>query len=82
MAEYIIMFARSARKELERLSADVVGRIFPRIEALAQNPRPPGCRKLRGAENLWRIREEVSEAYEVTLEQVRACLTFAAQMLA
>jgi uncharacterized protein (DUF433 family) len=26
--------------------------------------------------------EEVSEAYEVTLEQVRACLAFAAQMLA
>jgi len=56
MPEYTITFARSARKELERLSADVVGRIFPRIEALAQNPRPPGCRKLRGFENLWRIR--------------------------
>lgn len=26
--------------------------------------------------------EEVSEAYEVTLEQVSACLAFAAQMLA
>jgi len=26
--------------------------------------------------------EEVGEAYEVTLEQVRACLAFAAQMLA
>ena len=56
MPEYTVTFARSARKELERLSADVVGRIFPRVEALAQNPRPPGCRKLQGSENLWRIR--------------------------
>lgn len=56
MDETTITFAQSARKELERLSAGVVSRIFPRIEALAQNPRPPGCRKLRGFENLWRIR--------------------------
>ena len=56
MPEYTITLARSARQELERLSARVVGRIFPRIEALAQNPRPRGCRKIRGFENLWRIR--------------------------
>jgi len=56
MPDYTITFAQSARKELERLSASVVNRIFPKIEALAQNPRPPGCRKLRGFENLWRIR--------------------------
>ena len=26
------------------------------IQALAQNPRPPGCRKLTGSKNDWRIR--------------------------
>ncbi|MFH0351856.1 MAG: type II toxin-antitoxin system RelE/ParE family toxin [Chromatiales bacterium] len=26
------------------------------IQALARNPRPPGCRKLTGTENDWRIR--------------------------
>jgi mRNA interferase RelE/StbE len=26
------------------------------IERLATNPRPKGCRKLEGADNLWRIR--------------------------
>ena len=31
-------------------------RIFPKIEALAKEPRPKGCRKLRGEKNLWRIR--------------------------
>jgi len=56
MPDYTITFAQSTRKELERLSTSVVNRIFPKIEALAQNPRPPGCRKLRGFENLWRIR--------------------------
>ena len=56
MADYSITFARSARKELESLSAPLVQRIFPKIEALAKGPRPKGCRKLRGEKNLWRIR--------------------------
>jgi mRNA interferase RelE/StbE len=56
MPEYTITFAQSARKDLERLSASIVNRVFPKIEALAQNPRPAGCRKLQGVENLWRIR--------------------------
>ena len=56
MAEFTITFARSARKDLERLHATVVNRIFPKIEALAKNPRPPGCLKLKGSGDLWRIR--------------------------
>ncbi|MBU0494420.1 MAG: type II toxin-antitoxin system RelE/ParE family toxin [Chloroflexi bacterium] len=56
MPEYTITFARSARKELERLSSRVVRRVFPAIEALARDPRPLGCRKLQGVENLWRVR--------------------------
>jgi mRNA interferase RelE/StbE len=55
-AGYAITFARSARKELEKLDAPLVGRILPLIQSLAQNPRPPGCRKLSGVQNLWRIR--------------------------
>jgi len=56
MAEYRVTVARPARKELEALDAPLVSRIFPRIEALATDPRPPGCRKLRGERHLWRIR--------------------------
>ena len=56
MADYSITFARSARKELESLNAHLVQRIFPKIEALAKEPRPKGCRKLRGEKHLWRIR--------------------------
>lgn len=56
MIRYSISFARSARKELERLDEPLVSRIFQRIEELAEIPRPVECRKLVGQENLWRIR--------------------------
>ena len=56
MADYSITFARSARKELESLDATRVQRIFPGIESLAKEPRPKGCRKLRGERDVWRIR--------------------------
>ena len=56
MADYSIVFARSARKELESLPTKLVQRIFPTIEALATEPRPRGGRKLTTEKNLWRIR--------------------------
>ena len=56
MIDYTITFARSARKELEALQRNLVDRILPRIENLATDPRPHGCRKLTGAKNRWRIR--------------------------
>jgi mRNA interferase RelE/StbE len=56
MADYTVVFARSARKELESLDGSLVKRIFPKIAALAKEPRPDGCRKLKGEKLLWRIR--------------------------
>lgn len=57
MADYSISFVRSARKELESLSAALIGRILTKIELLSKNPRPAGCKKLKGAhDDLWRIR--------------------------
>ncbi len=56
MADYAITFARSAARELELLSTALVERIFPKIEALAIDPRPRRCKKLRGELSLWRIR--------------------------
>lgn len=38
------------------LTSTVVERILPRIRELADNPRPPGCKKLHGFKNRWRIR--------------------------
>jgi mRNA interferase RelE/StbE len=54
--EYRVVFARSARRELERLEGIIARRIISRVEALATDPRPPGCVKLQGCADLWRIR--------------------------
>jgi mRNA interferase RelE/StbE len=51
-----VRIGRSAAKELEALPGKVVQRIATKIDALAQQPRPSGCRKLKGADDLWRIR--------------------------
>lgn len=56
MPKYSVRFVRSARKELENLPGDALNRVFPRIEALGETPRPAGCKKPRGAKDLWRIR--------------------------
>lgn len=56
MAKYAVELKASARKELERLPAKLVQRIFPRLEALAMEPRPAGCKKLKGGDAEWRIR--------------------------
>lgn len=56
MVEYSVVFARSARHELEVLDPSVIRRILPKIESLAMSPRPHGARKLAGEKYLWRIR--------------------------
>jgi mRNA interferase RelE/StbE len=53
---YRIFLERAAEKDLRRLAHDVHDRVIAAIQALARNPRPPGCRKLAGTENDWRIR--------------------------
>jgi mRNA interferase RelE/StbE len=56
MANYSIIFARSARKELEALEPRIVSRVLRLIEALELQPRPVGCRKIRRERSLWRVR--------------------------
>jgi mRNA interferase RelE/StbE len=53
---YRVALTSSAAKELEKLPNQVVARIFPRIERLASDPRPPGCKKMQGGDREWRIR--------------------------
>jgi len=53
---YRILLERAAERDLRRLSAEIHDRIIQAIQALARNPRPPGCRKLTGTQNDWRIR--------------------------
>ena len=56
MASYRVVLTSSAEKELKELSAQLNARIVPRLENLASNPRPPGCKKLKGGDREWRIR--------------------------
>jgi mRNA interferase RelE/StbE len=56
VADYRIALTSSAEKELKKLSGQLIARIVPRLENLASNPRPPGCKKLKGGNAEWRIR--------------------------
>lgn len=56
MARYSLEIKQSAQRELDSLDDSVFRRIDRKILALADNPRPPGCTKLRGYKNGWRIR--------------------------
>jgi mRNA interferase RelE/StbE len=53
---YRVLLERAAEKDLARLSHEVHDRVIVAIQSLANNPRPPGCRKLIGGKNDWRIR--------------------------
>jgi mRNA-degrading endonuclease RelE of RelBE toxin-antitoxin system len=45
---YSLEIKHSAQRELDALDDAVFKRIDRKILALAGNPRPPGCKKLRG----------------------------------
>jgi mRNA interferase RelE/StbE len=51
-----IIFERQAEKMLRRLPTDLLHRIDQAVMGLAQDPRPAGCRKLRGYQDLYRLR--------------------------
>jgi mRNA interferase RelE/StbE len=53
---YQILVARSAEKDLLRLPVEMRPKLVAAIRPLAENPRPPGSRKLVGSVNDWRIR--------------------------
>jgi len=52
---YQVILPKSVQKELNRLPDDTAGRILDALSELKEQPRPPGCKKLRG-ESAWRIR--------------------------
>ncbi|MEW6229649.1 MAG: type II toxin-antitoxin system RelE/ParE family toxin [Bacillota bacterium] len=71
MASYRLTLKQSAVKELESLPHRDLARVLSRIEALADNPRPPGCEKLSGQERYrvrqgdYRILYEVNDSHQV-----------------
>jgi len=56
VATYRIEFAPAAVRQLGSLPVKIQRRVSSKIEALAYDPRPTGCRKLKGGENIYRVR--------------------------
>ncbi len=52
---YIITFSKQAAKELERIDEPYYSKIKTAINLLAEDPRPNGCKKLKGRDG-YRIR--------------------------
>ncbi len=56
MARFALDIKQSAQKELDDLSDALFARIDRKILSLTENPRPAGCKKLRGYKDQWRVR--------------------------
>ena len=54
---YRVEIAPAAQRQLRKLKKLAQRRILASLEALAENPRPAGMKKLSGAPELYRIRE-------------------------
>jgi mRNA interferase RelE/StbE len=54
--KYVVDIKASAQRDLDAVDNIVFERIDRKIVALAENPRPAGCKKLRGYKDTWRIR--------------------------
>lgn len=53
---YQVLLTKRARKQLERIPEPDYSRIKKCMYDLAQNPRPAGCKKMKGRES-YRIRQ-------------------------
>ena len=55
MAKYTVSLSHRAERQLDKLSEKLAHPIITAIAKLAANPRPNGCKKLKGREG-YRIR--------------------------
>jgi mRNA interferase RelE/StbE len=56
VAKYALQIKQAAQRELDALDDALFGRIDRKILALADTPRPAGCKKLKGHKDQWRVR--------------------------
>ena len=55
MKAYTVRILPAVYRKVRRLPADIVASLYTAIESLAGNPRPRGCRKVRGQRDAWRL---------------------------
>jgi len=53
---YAVEITPAATRQIRKLHPTLQARILGRISGLADVPRPPGCTKLTGRDNLYRLR--------------------------
>lgn len=54
--KYTVAFSKQSEKQFKALTKQVQSRLKPKIDALADNPRPHRVEKMEGADGLYRIR--------------------------
>ncbi len=73
---YNVVILRRAQKEHLAISSPAYELIEQRLLTLGVNPRPPGCKKLKGGDTAWRIRVgDYRTLYEI--DDDRAVVTVA-----
>ncbi|MBI1318128.1 MAG: type II toxin-antitoxin system RelE/ParE family toxin [Candidatus Hydrogenedens sp.] len=68
---YRIEWKSSALREFRKLPANVRDSVRCRIEGLADEPRPSGCKKLSGIQGVFRVRDgDYRILYEIEDEAI------------
>jgi len=74
MARYKVIIRKSVSKDLKGIPKKDVRRILAAIEALADDPRPPGTKKLSGQER-YRFRQgNYRILYEIEDDKLIVCV--------
>ncbi len=67
---YKVLLERRAERDIKRLPTELFHRIIPHLEALSEDPKPSGCRKITGSKHDWRIRiGDYRVIYEIDEQQ-------------
>jgi mRNA interferase RelE/StbE len=56
MPTYRVEVSATAERQIRKLSRDEQIRVVRMIQALSVDPRPAGCRKLSGTDDVFRVR--------------------------
>lgn len=52
MSIYNVVLSKTAEKHLSKLPPKIIALIITELELLGKNPRPKGCKKLKGFSDL------------------------------